>query len=82
MKRSADGASVNRLPAPIQNKYLMFEYDMHLFPKSIGGKLADSARGATEKLGAVSDSLRLARRKPLSKRTIKQQDFNEVSRVS
>jgi hypothetical protein len=49
MERPADGASVDRLPEPIQDKHRMFEYGIHYFPSPIAGKLAKPAQGATEK---------------------------------
>jgi hypothetical protein len=50
MERAADGACVNRLPEPIQNKHGLFEYGIHHLSQSIASKLAESACRATEKL--------------------------------
>src|SRR6478752_2912700 len=49
MERPADGASVDRLPEPIQYKHWMFEHGVHHLSQSIVGKLAKPSVPATLK---------------------------------
>ncbi len=57
VERAPNGASMNRLPKPIENQNGMFEYGCHNLSQPIAGKLAEPALTAIQK-GNSYDSRR------------------------